>query len=553
MGEKTSLTKGLERVTGVQSDRLTQKLLNFPALVRRAYAIKGLAGVKQLVKQADYSVSDDEATKVADSVIRGVFGSYTEADAYGSWRGTGGKYSDMLAQISQPKGGSENFTNVALPGQPPGKISAVPGISGDYRATGDTSGRGRARTIGPPESREQGDGSTGFYDTNKVPYSDAVYQRSGIAGTPSPSSQLSGREISRRSRGLTAEEAKIQQYGSEAAMRWTQGTHLPGNVSPGQGITPSQYRGGRKVTWERETRTFPSTAVGGAEAKAFTNLDRASRIAKSAGLNLSKNKYHDDEVAGVRPSRSTVGPQLPGVGKTDDEEGLVGWQTRAAFNEAEEEARRQEEEVAAAQAGYVQREDTSYGADFTPPATNIPSDQAQDPAEAIGWSGTSDDQGNVWDSDTDSDSANRTTELLLSARQALDNLHKTKGRVYRWEEEDDEDDEEDENDEDEVALKRYVRQLKRKKEEDEDGLGDDDDAKKRFKFEEGESDEAEEAKRDEAEAEELDERARKEDEVARREDAEGRREAAMTHRNIAKDLRAYAMSKRQKHYKTLTW
>ena len=40
------------------------------------------------------------------------------------------EFDDVLAQVSQPKGGTENMTNVASPGQPPGKISAIPGKSG---------------------------------------------------------------------------------------------------------------------------------------------------------------------------------------------------------------------------------------------------------------------------------------------------------------------------------------------------------------------------------------------------------------------------------------
>ena len=40
------------------------------------------------------------------------------------------EFDDMLSQVAQPKGGSENMTNVASPGQPPAKIAAVPGESG---------------------------------------------------------------------------------------------------------------------------------------------------------------------------------------------------------------------------------------------------------------------------------------------------------------------------------------------------------------------------------------------------------------------------------------
>src|SRR5256885_841234 len=50
-----------------------------------------------------------------------------------AWRATTRKeFDDTLAQIRQPKGGTENLTNVASPGQYPGKVQAVPGHSGNY-------------------------------------------------------------------------------------------------------------------------------------------------------------------------------------------------------------------------------------------------------------------------------------------------------------------------------------------------------------------------------------------------------------------------------------
>src|SRR6266516_626650 len=54
-----------------------------------------------------------------------------------AWRATTRKeFDDTLSQIRQPKGGTENLTNVASPGSPPGKIEAVPGHAGDYGKPG---------------------------------------------------------------------------------------------------------------------------------------------------------------------------------------------------------------------------------------------------------------------------------------------------------------------------------------------------------------------------------------------------------------------------------
>src|SRR6266566_5067619 len=50
-----------------------------------------------------------------------------------AWRvNTRKEFDDMLSQLAQPKGGTENLTNVATPGQPPAKVSVVPGASGNY-------------------------------------------------------------------------------------------------------------------------------------------------------------------------------------------------------------------------------------------------------------------------------------------------------------------------------------------------------------------------------------------------------------------------------------
>src|SRR3989442_11294331 len=90
--------------------------------IQTVYQKYGRSGIHYWVKEAYSSLTDDEADSVAREVVRRVTNQATS-----NWRGESGDYTDMLAQISQPKGGTENLTNVAGPGMPPAKTSAQPG------------------------------------------------------------------------------------------------------------------------------------------------------------------------------------------------------------------------------------------------------------------------------------------------------------------------------------------------------------------------------------------------------------------------------------------
>jgi len=72
---------------------------------------------------------EEEAVKAMSSAVNGlvskVFGSFPTGVVEFQK-----EFDDMLSQVAQPKGGTENMTNVASPGQPPAKVSASPGKSG---------------------------------------------------------------------------------------------------------------------------------------------------------------------------------------------------------------------------------------------------------------------------------------------------------------------------------------------------------------------------------------------------------------------------------------
>ena len=259
----------------------------------RAFTQNGSRGVfstlKRTLKEMDAELKDEEAAEVSSRVISQIFGSGTQGDAYGSWRkeedddedddeeavkalknvvnGLAEKYfntspaltdfvkefDDVLAQVSAPKGGSENFTNVSSPGMAPGKISAVPGVSGGYER--------RAQTIGDPRTRAQGTGATGFYDPTGS-YSSDVYSRAGIAGSRSPNQRINSNTRGQdwEQVGPVGQRGKTDHVPSTSALK-------PGTVSPGQGSAPSQYK----------------------------NLSRGAAIAKRLGLHLSKRKYGEED------------------------------------------------------------------------------------------------------------------------------------------------------------------------------------------------------------------------------------------------------------------
>src|SRR3989442_3569835 len=95
--------------------------------IQTVYQKFGRSGIQYWVKEAYSSLTDDEADSVASEVVRRVTGRATS-----DWRGESGDYTDMLAQISQPKGGSEMLVNLHSPGMGPAKTTAEPGNSGDY-------------------------------------------------------------------------------------------------------------------------------------------------------------------------------------------------------------------------------------------------------------------------------------------------------------------------------------------------------------------------------------------------------------------------------------
>jgi hypothetical protein len=77
-----------------------------------------------------YMEEDDEALKALRSVVGELAIKYFGKSFPNGVVEFRKEFDDVLNQVSQPKGGTENLTNVASPGQPPGKISAIPGQSG---------------------------------------------------------------------------------------------------------------------------------------------------------------------------------------------------------------------------------------------------------------------------------------------------------------------------------------------------------------------------------------------------------------------------------------
>ncbi len=130
-----SFQKHLERVYGGGStSRAVLKTLNAfdTDTILAAFKRYGYGGVGVLCKEANASLTDEEASNAASEVIRQVTGKGPE-----QWPTSNSPhFDDMLSQIAQPKGGTENLTNVASPGAPPGKIKAEPGESGNYDRAG---------------------------------------------------------------------------------------------------------------------------------------------------------------------------------------------------------------------------------------------------------------------------------------------------------------------------------------------------------------------------------------------------------------------------------
>lgn len=82
------------------------------------------------------------------------------------------QYDEAISSVFQPKGGSDNFTNLRTPGQPPGKVAASPGRSGSSEVfrtdTGSKGGVGMTRDAqtNPPATLETAkDEPLGTYET----------------------------------------------------------------------------------------------------------------------------------------------------------------------------------------------------------------------------------------------------------------------------------------------------------------------------------------------------------------------------------------------------
>src|SRR5437899_10579941 len=112
MGE--ILTKHLERVFNIGPEQTLKQIKSnsqFIKLLADEYKLNGRIGVLQIIRQADAHLTDTDVATVSDAVISQIFANRVgqgsrQATAYGTWRSTeGGKIDDMIAQISQPKGG----------------------------------------------------------------------------------------------------------------------------------------------------------------------------------------------------------------------------------------------------------------------------------------------------------------------------------------------------------------------------------------------------------------------------------------------------------------
>lgn len=83
--------------------------------------------------KAEEEDEDEEARKALKNVFDGIVSKGISPEEMKK------EFDSVLSQIFQPKGGSENFTNLRSPGMPPGKIPATPGRSGSSEIfRGDT-------------------------------------------------------------------------------------------------------------------------------------------------------------------------------------------------------------------------------------------------------------------------------------------------------------------------------------------------------------------------------------------------------------------------------
>ena len=99
------------------------------------------------------------------------------------------QYDDAISSVFQPKGGSDNFTNLRTPGQPPGKVAASPGRSGSSEVfrtdTGSKGGVGMTRDsqVNPAATLETAqDAPIGTYETDTTITSGPGYQMDILRG-----------------------------------------------------------------------------------------------------------------------------------------------------------------------------------------------------------------------------------------------------------------------------------------------------------------------------------------------------------------------------------
>jgi hypothetical protein len=135
---------------------------------------------------------DEEALKAMRSAITGLVSKYFGKSFPNGVVEFQKEFDDMLAQVAQPKGGTENLTNVASPGQPPAKVSASPGKSGSSEVfrtdTGkafeqdDIFDRARKNPAGTLETEK--DEPLGTYDESTRLTTGGGYQPALLRGAP---------------------------------------------------------------------------------------------------------------------------------------------------------------------------------------------------------------------------------------------------------------------------------------------------------------------------------------------------------------------------------
>jgi hypothetical protein len=339
MEEKTNLQKSLQYGAGRGPVATFNKIANSPETIKLLYTALQQGKLLNTIKEVDASLSDSEAEKVANRVLDEIFSNATPrvGDAYGSWKseeeqneeaakalrsvvfGLAEKhlassnpagfiefqkeFDDVLNQVSQPKGGTENMTNVASPGQAPGKISAVPGKSG-------------SNTTGSYRTRD--DPVNNF---NPGSLSELTYTRPGLQGTETPPATTNPNASRTNVKPPHLSHGPVGTAGDTDHIPSTS-RQRPGEVGT---VDVSQYKGAnpRDMTYKavRPQLGFsPKTT----EVQPL-NKERAGRIAKSLGLHLLKSER--DRLVHRRTEEDFAYGQgdTPGVAVPGTEGDPVGW------------------------------------------------------------------------------------------------------------------------------------------------------------------------------------------------------------------------------------